>query len=80
MRIAASILFGTVVAMLDALAGDGWLTHRKAVDTLVRCPCMTRPSHCVTTHKSEVQAAELLICDSAFWVGLLSLLLHSTQI
>lgn len=58
--IAASVLFGTVVGMLDALAGDGWLTHREAVDTFVMCPCITRPSHCVTTNKSEVQTAELL--------------------
>jgi len=56
--------------MLDALPGDGWLTHRKTVNTFVTCPCITGPSHYVTTNKSEMQTAELLIYDFlAFWVG-----------
>lgn len=69
LRVPAYIMSGTVLATLDALADDGWLTHRKAVNTFVICPCFTGPSHCVTANKSEVQTAKLLIYDFvAFWV------------
>lgn len=54
MRVTDSIVSGTVLAMLDAVADDGWLTHMKTVNTFVICPCITRPSHCVTSNKSEV--------------------------
>lgn len=70
---------GTVLAMLDPLADDGWLTHRKTENTFVLCPCITGPSHCVT-NKSEVQTAELLTYGFlAFRVWFLSLLLLSKQ-
>lgn len=68
---------GIVLAVLDALADDGWVAHR---NTFVICPCVTGPSHCVTTSKTEVQTAELRFYDFlAFCVGLVFFFFASAQ-
>lgn len=60
MRIPACIMSDAALGVLDALADDGWLTHSRTVNTFVICPCITGPSHCVTTNKAEVQTAEFM--------------------